>query len=48
MGVALDTLSATGMAEVERHNLALRDRFYRGLTEIPSLTLVSICACRLQ
>lgn len=41
LGVALESLSATGMATIERHNRELRDRFYEGLMRIPTVTVVS-------
>jgi selenocysteine lyase/cysteine desulfurase len=41
LGVALESLSATGMAAVERHNLALRNRLYDGLRQITPVTMVS-------
>ena len=41
LGVAIDAMSARGMAAVERHNIALRNRAYAGLEEIPKLEVVS-------
>jgi len=41
LGAAIERLLDIGMAEVERHNLALRNRAYAGLKQIPKLRLVS-------
>jgi selenocysteine lyase/cysteine desulfurase len=41
LGVAIDSLRTTGMAAVERHNIALRNRFYDGLRELRKATIVS-------
>jgi len=41
LGVALESLERTGMDRIERHDLALRDRFWAGLAEIPAARLVS-------
>jgi selenocysteine lyase/cysteine desulfurase len=41
LGVALESLEAIGMQEVERHNVALRNRLYDGLTKIRAITVVS-------
>ena len=41
LGVALDSLRTTGIAEVERHNVVLRNRIYDGLKQIRALTVVS-------
>lgn len=40
LGTAIERLQRIGMAEVERHNLALRDRAYAGLKQIGGLRLV--------
>ncbi len=41
LGVAAHDMGARGMAEVEAHNLALRNRAYQGLARIPRLRMVS-------
>jgi len=41
LGAAIERLQAIGMADVERHNLALRNRAYAGLKKIPKLSIVS-------
>jgi selenocysteine lyase/cysteine desulfurase len=41
LGRAAETLLATGAAAVEMHNLALRNRFWSALSNIPSLRLAS-------
>ena len=41
LGVAIESLRATGAAEVERHNVALRNRIYDGLKQIRAVTVVS-------
>jgi selenocysteine lyase/cysteine desulfurase len=41
LGAAIERLQAIGMAEVERHNLELRNRAYAGLKQIPKLRMVS-------
>ena len=40
LGVALDRMSALGMAEVERHGVALRERAYAGLAKVEGLRVV--------
>jgi selenocysteine lyase/cysteine desulfurase len=41
LGEAIDRLSAIGMAQVERHNIALRNRIYAEFDGIKALELVS-------
>jgi selenocysteine lyase/cysteine desulfurase len=41
LGVALETASARGLAEIERHNLALRNRAYAGLMQIKKVRVMS-------
>ena len=41
LGAAMERLQAIGLSEVERHNLALRNRAYAGLKKIPKLSIVS-------
>lgn len=41
LGAAIERLQAMGMAEVERHGLALRNRAYAGLKRIARLRVVS-------
>src|SRR5690348_5566725 len=40
LGAALDRMNAIGMAEVERHDIALRERAYAGLARIDGLRVV--------
>lgn len=41
MGAALDYVSEIGLAQIETHNLALRDRLYAALQDVPKLRVVS-------
>ena len=41
LGAAVEAMQARGMAAVENHDLALRNRAYAGLTKIAKLTVVS-------
>ena len=41
LGAAMDYLTAAGIARVESHNLALRDRLFAMLAEMPKLRVVS-------
>ncbi|MES2304606.1 MAG: aminotransferase class V-fold PLP-dependent enzyme [Gemmatimonadota bacterium] len=41
LGAALEYISAIGIREIERHNLALRDRLYHALQDVPKLRVVS-------
>ena len=40
--VAIEAMAARGLAAVERHNLALRERAYEGFAQLPQLTLMSV------
>ena len=40
LGAAIERLQGLGMAQVERRNMALRDRTYAGLKEIPKVQVV--------
>lgn len=41
LGAAIDYISAIGVACIERHNLALRNRLYTALQDVPALRVVS-------
>jgi selenocysteine lyase/cysteine desulfurase len=41
LGAAIEQANALGVAKIEAHNLALRDRAFQGLRQIPSLTMMS-------
>ena len=41
LGAAMEAASARGLADIERHNLALRNRAYAGLTQIKQVRLMS-------
>jgi selenocysteine lyase/cysteine desulfurase len=41
LGVAIQSLEMTGMDAIERHNLALRNRFHDGLQDISSVSVVN-------
>jgi selenocysteine lyase/cysteine desulfurase len=41
LGAAIEAMRGRGMAAVESHNIALRNRAYAGLKEIPKLEVVS-------
>jgi cysteine desulfurase/selenocysteine lyase len=40
LGAAIQRMQDIGMAEVERHGVALRARAYEGLTQIPRLRVI--------
>ncbi len=41
LGAAIDYVSAIGTARIEAHNMALRNRLYTALREVPQLRVVS-------
>jgi selenocysteine lyase/cysteine desulfurase len=41
LGAAVDYLTTAGVARVESHNLALRNRLFAALTDVPKLRVVS-------
>jgi len=41
MGAAIEYITAIGTSEINRHNLALRDRLYSALRNVPRLRVVS-------
>jgi selenocysteine lyase/cysteine desulfurase len=41
MGAAVDYINAIGTTQIERHNLALRNRLYAALHDVPKLRVVS-------
>jgi selenocysteine lyase/cysteine desulfurase len=41
LGAAVDYLTAAGVARVEAHNLALRNRLFAALTDVPKLRVLS-------
>jgi selenocysteine lyase/cysteine desulfurase len=41
LGQAIDDILAIGVGRIEAHNLALRQKFYASLADVPSLRLVS-------
>ncbi|MFN8570886.1 MAG: aminotransferase class V-fold PLP-dependent enzyme [Gemmatimonadaceae bacterium] len=41
LSASIDYIRAIGISEVERHNLALRDRLYRELQQLPKIRVVS-------
>jgi selenocysteine lyase/cysteine desulfurase len=41
LGAAVDAVAARGIPSIEAHNMALRDRAYRGLATIPKVRMVS-------
>ena len=41
MGAAIDYLNAVGLARIEAHNLALRNRLFAALRSVPKLRVVS-------
>jgi selenocysteine lyase/cysteine desulfurase len=41
LGAAIDYLTGIGMAAIEKHNLALRNRLYQALESVPSVRVVS-------
>ena len=41
LGAAIEAMTATSMAAVERHNLALRARAYEGLSKLPRVRIAS-------
>ena len=41
LGVAIEAANARGLIQIERHNLALRDRAYKGLQQIQKVRIMS-------
>lgn len=41
LGAAIDYVSAIGKARIEAHNIALRNRLYQALRQVPQLRVVS-------
>ena len=41
LGAAIEAMTATSMAAVERHNLTLRARAYEGLSKLPRVRIAS-------
>jgi cysteine desulfurase/selenocysteine lyase len=41
LGKAIEYLESVGITKVEEHNLAIRNRLYNALRDVPNMTLVS-------
>jgi len=41
LGKAIEYLDAVGITKVEEHNLAIRNRLYNALRDVPNMTIVS-------